>query len=165
MDTIKIIIDGVPREVRQDGKSVVSVQHILIAGEKPEGHLENFKLLRITDSGDKKVIYSKNAGIGSLGDLVDVKEGDTFVIEPDDGKHSYTIIVDTQEKDWNKEMISYEEVINLSVSALYIDDNPDISYTIVYYNDSSSEGMSLIKGKTVKVQNRMIFNVTKTDKS
>ena len=75
-----------------------------------------------------------------------------------------TIIVNTREKTWNKNEISYEEVIVLAFGSYSNDEN--VVYTVTYSKgpDSHHEG-SLVKGGSVKVKDGMIFNVTQTNKS
>ena len=162
---VTIIIDDKSLEIEVSDKGDVSVRDVLILGQKPESDVEGFDLLKVQKDGRDVIVYSKREGEGSLEELIHVESGDKFIIKPSEGGQGYVIIVDTQEKSWNKDVISYEEVVGLSASAPYIIDNPDISYTIVYYDDPSSEGMSLVRGKTVQVKSGMIFNVTKTDKS
>lgn len=75
-----------------------------------------------------------------------------------------TIIVNTQKKDWDRERISYEEVVKLAFPSDPKDDN--IVYTVDYSRGphGHQEG-SLVKGQSVPVKDGMIFNVTKTSKS
>lgn len=75
-----------------------------------------------------------------------------------------TLIVNTREKKWEKETISYKEVIVLAFGSF--EDNESITYTVDYLKGpkENPEG-SLTKGKSVEVKNEMIFNVTKTHKS
>ena len=75
-----------------------------------------------------------------------------------------TIIVNTREKIWNKQEISYQEVVVLAFDSY--SDNEDIVYTVTYSKGSEShhEG-SMVKGSSVKVKKGMIFNVTQTNKS
>ncbi len=74
------------------------------------------------------------------------------------------IIVNTREKIWNKESISYEEVVILAFGSYSSD--PNTVYTVTYSKGQSphKEG-SLVKGDSVKVKDGMIFNVTQTNKS
>jgi Multiubiquitin len=76
----------------------------------------------------------------------------------------FTLIVNTREKKWEKETISYKEVIVLAFGSY--EDNENITYTVDYLRGpkENPEG-SLTKGKSVEVKNQMIFNVTKTHKS
>lgn len=82
----------------------------------------------------------------------------------DEKQKEVTIIVNTREKTWEKKDISYQEVIILAFGE-YVD-NELIVYTVTYAKgeDAKREG-SLVKGQSVKVKNRMVFNVSKTDKS
>jgi len=79
-------------------------------------------------------------------------------------KHEHervTIIVNARPKEWNKEEISYEEVIALAFGS-YSDD-PNIVYSVSY--KKGNESGSLVKGESVRVKNGMIFNVKQTNKS
>lgn len=74
------------------------------------------------------------------------------------------IIVNTQKKDWDREKITYEEVVKLAFLTDHKDEN--VIYTVDYSRgpDGHQDG-SLVKGQSVTVKNGMIFNVTKTSKS
>ena len=76
----------------------------------------------------------------------------------------FQIIVNAREKTWREKKISFREVVVLAFGAY--DDNPDVSYTVTYSNgpEPNPEGR-LVDGKSVKVQDRMIFNVKRTNKS
>jgi hypothetical protein len=75
-----------------------------------------------------------------------------------------TIIVNAKEKSWNEKQISFEQLIVLAFGSY--DNNPDKVYTVTYDKgpNENREG-SMIKGDTVFVKNKMIFNVAATDKS
>lgn len=88
-------------------------------------------------------------------------------VEQGQGDHdhkTFSIIVNARPKEWGEKVISYKEVVELAYDTS--PDNPDITYTITYSKgpESNREG-SLVKGKSVKVKDGMIFNVTRTDKS
>lgn len=74
------------------------------------------------------------------------------------------IIVNTREKDWDKEKISYEEVVILAFGSYSKDEN--VVYTVTYSKgpEGHREG-SLVKGESVKIKNGMIFNVSQTNRS
>ncbi|TAK58116.1 hypothetical protein EPO17_00390 [Patescibacteria group bacterium] len=74
-----------------------------------------------------------------------------------------TVIVNAREKEWNKKEISYQEVIVLAFGE-YIE-NENIEYTVAYSKAHGDKNGTLVKGESVKVKNKMIFNVNKTDKS
>ena len=75
-----------------------------------------------------------------------------------------TIIVNGREKPWLEEKISFEEVVKLAFEN-YIDSNTTV-YTVTYKKGppENPEG-SMVKGDKVFVKNKMIFNVTATNKS
>lgn len=74
------------------------------------------------------------------------------------------IVVNGREKVWNEKEISFEQVVTLAFGS-YVE-NDQIVYTVTYKRGEGSkpEG-SMVKGDVVKVKDKMIFNVTKTDKS
>lgn len=74
-----------------------------------------------------------------------------------------TIIVNTRNKDWFENKITFEEVIILAFDSYNPD--PRISYTVLYSKDSEHKMKDLVKGQEVPVKEGMIFNVSKTDKS
>lgn len=85
----------------------------------------------------------------------------SYEIEPMD----ITIIVNAREEKWNKKTISFIEVIALA-SKHFPPDQANTIYSVEYSDgiDIKPEG-SLVKGKSVQVKHRMIFDVTPTDKS
>lgn len=76
---------------------------------------------------------------------------------------SVTIIVNAREKEWDKKEISYKEVIELAFGE-YIE-NENIEYTVAYSKAHGDKNGTLTKGESVKVKEKMVFNVNKTDKS
>ena len=78
--------------------------------------------------------------------------------------HAVMLIVNTREKKWEKPQISFEEVVTLAFGSFSPD--PNVTYTVTFSNGPKSkhEG-TLVKGKSVKVKNGMIFNVSQTNKS
>lgn len=75
-----------------------------------------------------------------------------------------TLIVNLEEKSWDKKRISYEEITVLAFGP----PPPGIviTYTVEYEQGprSNPEG-SLTVGKSVKVRERMVFSVTETGRS
>jgi hypothetical protein len=76
----------------------------------------------------------------------------------------FVIIVNAREKPWKKPTISFEEVVVLAFGSY--DNNPNKGYTVTYSRgwEPKPEG-TMVKGSTVRVKNKMIFDVTATDKS
>lgn len=76
----------------------------------------------------------------------------------------FEIIVNAELKDWSKNSISFEEV--LEVAGLFKGYIPSTAYTVAYENGhySKPEGV-LVQGKKVRVINKMKFYATATDKS
>ncbi len=84
----------------------------------------------------------------------------------DEGKKSFTIIVNAQKKQWNEKEISYEQVVQLA----FPDPAPPgivITYTVEYERGEGhkSEGSLVKGGPSAKVKEGMIFGVTETGRS
>ncbi|MEZ4720482.1 MAG: multiubiquitin domain-containing protein [Flavobacteriales bacterium] len=79
-------------------------------------------------------------------------------------KKVVSIIVNGQEKEWEKDEISFKEVVILAFGSY--DENPQIVYTVTYKRGQGNkpEG-TMVKGESVKVKDKMIFNATRTDRS
>lgn len=75
-----------------------------------------------------------------------------------------TIIVNTRPKVWKETNISFEQLVALAFGSY--DNNPNKGYTITYSRgwEPKPEG-TMVKGSVVRVKNKMIFDVTATDKS
>jgi hypothetical protein len=75
-----------------------------------------------------------------------------------------TLIVNGREKTWNQRTITFEQVVKLALGSY--DGNPNKVYTVTYDRGphENPEG-AMVKGDKVFVKNKMIFNVTATDKS
>lgn len=85
--------------------------------------------------------------------------------EGDNGRDKdFTIIVNGRKKTVEKQHVSYEEMVKLAF------DTPptgvNIVFTIVFREGPHNNSSGTLKpGKSVKVQDGMIFDVTATDKS
>lgn len=75
-----------------------------------------------------------------------------------------TIIVNARSHVWKEIDISFEQLVALAFGSY--DNNPNKGYTVTYSRgwDPKSEG-TMVKGAVVRVKNKMIFDVTATDKS
>lgn len=113
--------------------------------------------------------------------LKEIRKGNVEVSYKDDVEHKVAItktscfvscereeikcvIVNAREKAWNKDTISFDEVVILAYGE--VSTNPNVMYTMDYKRGvpSMPEG-SMVKGKEIYVKNKMIFNVTPTNKS
>lgn len=79
-------------------------------------------------------------------------------------KPAVILIVNGKEKQWHQEKISFDEVVKLAFPD-YVD-SPDTVYTVTYKRGphQNPEG-SMVKGDVVCVKNKMVFNVSATNKS
>ncbi|AZB08290.1 hypothetical protein EG344_05160 [Chryseobacterium sp. G0162] len=76
----------------------------------------------------------------------------------------FMIIVNARQHIWKDETISFEQLIVLAFGSY--DNNPNTGYTVTYSRGWSPkpEG-TMVKNSAVRVKNKMIFDVTATDKS
>jgi len=75
------------------------------------------------------------------------------------------IIVNGRPRVVEKAEISFEEIVRLAYPNAQLD-NPDFEYKVTYTKGhSDNQEGTLIKGKSVKVKEGMIFNVSETNKS
>jgi hypothetical protein len=81
-----------------------------------------------------------------------------------EGQNHHVLIVNLKEKAWPERKIGFEQVVILAYGSY--DPSPNKVYTITYDRGphENPEG-SMIRGDEVFVKNKMIFNVTSTDKS
>ena len=75
-----------------------------------------------------------------------------------------TIIVNARQHLWKEVNISFEQLVVLAFESY--DNNPNRGYTVTYSRgwEPKSEG-TMVKGSVVRVKNKMVFDVTATDKS
>jgi hypothetical protein len=78
--------------------------------------------------------------------------------------HSYTIVVNGQQKTVEASELSFEQVVALAFDP--VPTGPNVMFTITYRrgHGDKPEG-TLTEGESVKVKEGMIFDVTATDKS
>lgn len=78
--------------------------------------------------------------------------------------NEFVIIANGREKQWSKKAITFKEVVALAFGN-YVD-NPNSVYTVTYAKgpQQNTEG-SMVRGDEVCVTNKMVFNVTATNKS
>lgn len=76
----------------------------------------------------------------------------------------FVIIVNTRENIWKESSITFEQVVTLAFGSY--DNSLNKGYTVTYSRGwgPRPEG-TMVKETSVKVKNKMIFNVTATDKS
>jgi hypothetical protein len=100
------------------------------------------------DDTEHKIAITKKSGFVSCKINVDIE----------------CLIVNAKEKPWSKNTISFEEIVKLAYGS--ISSNPNVIYTVNYVRGVSSKPQgSMIKGEEISVNNKMIFNVTQTNKS
>lgn len=82
-----------------------------------------------------------------------------------DKKKNVNLIVNGEEKPWDKEKISFKEVIILAFGKY--NDDPNWVYTVAYEDGpkQNPSGSMTVSGKDVHIQDKMIFHATATDKS
>ncbi len=81
---------------------------------------------------------------------------------PDEQK-KFEIIVNGRPRHWEKETISYTEVVDIAFPPPH---KPTEIFTVQYsHGPPKNPQGTLVEGQTVTVKSGMIFDVTRTDKS
>jgi len=117
------------------------------------GHVAPRKLYREVDGNHEDEFIPEEAA------MVHIKEDQHFYSQIE-----FTVIVNAQKKVVMDDVLTYNELISLAFS------NPptgsNVTFTISYRNgpQSNPEG-TVVEGRSVRVKDGMIFNVTSTDKS
>jgi hypothetical protein len=75
-----------------------------------------------------------------------------------------TIVVNGRNKSWDEKSISFKQVVELTFGKY--EENDRTAYTVTYKNGQGNkpEG-SMVAGETIHVKDKMIFNVTATNRS
>ncbi len=85
-----------------------------------------------------------------------------FFSKKDDVK--IILVVNGKPKPWTEKEITFEQVVILAFAKY--DPNPNICYTVTYdRGPRQNPDGAMVRGDKVFVQNKMIFNVSATDKS
>jgi predicted RNase H-like nuclease (RuvC/YqgF family) len=75
-----------------------------------------------------------------------------------------TLIVNAQAKKWDEKNISFEQVITLAFGSYQQKDM--VAYHVDYSKGTENKPAGIMtKGDTIKVKNKMIFNVSQTNRS
>jgi hypothetical protein len=81
-----------------------------------------------------------------------------------DHSKEITIVVNGRNKQWSEKNISFPQVVELALGKY--EENGMTAYTVIYKNGEGKkpEG-SMVAGETIHVKDKMIFNVTATNRS
>ena len=92
-----------------------------------------------------------------------LKDGEHFQSGPDRHKE-ITIIVNGRKKAVTQKKLTFDEIVELALDP--VPTGPNITFTITYrHGPPANPQGSLMEHGTVEVRDRMIFDVTPTDKS
>ncbi|MBJ8348663.1 multiubiquitin domain-containing protein [Antrihabitans sp. YC2-6] len=75
-----------------------------------------------------------------------------------------TIVVNTRPHEWAERTISYEEVVELTYPGHPVGDGEEVTVRFTRGHQDKREG-SLTPGRSVKVKNKMVFDVYRTSRS
>jgi hypothetical protein len=82
---------------------------------------------------------------------------------PDQGRKLVTIIVNTREHQVEKDEITFDEVVALGHNP--VPSGPNVLITVTYHRGQGNKSGDLLPGRSVKVKDGMVFDVTPTDQS
>lgn len=147
---LKIKVDSIEYEVEECFMTPIEIMEV--AGINPD----LFYLTEIR-KGNVEVTYEDD-----VEHKIGLNKKSCFVSSQREGIKC--IIVNAREKAWRKVKISFDEVVKLAYGE--VSNNPNVIYTVNYKRGvpSKPEG-SMVKGEVIYVKNKMIFNVTQTNKS
>lgn len=74
------------------------------------------------------------------------------------------IIVNTRPHQWAEKTISYDEVVNLAYPGQPVGEGEEVTVSYTRGHDDKHEG-SLTPNHSVKVKNKMVFDVYRTSRS
>jgi hypothetical protein len=147
--------------------------HLKVDGKNYEWHQQNIKGAEIRQIGhistDYQIfltIHSQEDQLIRDEDIVDLtKPGiEKFYSKKHEDQRGFKIIVNGREKHWGDKTISYEQVVKLAFEN-YVE-NADIVYTVDFTDGPhQNPSGSMVKGDIKFVTNKMIFNVTPTNRS
>ena len=75
----------------------------------------------------------------------------------------FTIIVNGRQKEVTSKELSFEQVVALAFNP--VPSGPNVVITVTFSKGEDGKQGTLLPGKTVKVKDGMIFDVTATDRS
>lgn len=78
--------------------------------------------------------------------------------------HTVAIVVNTRPHEWTAKTISYEQIVDLGYPGQPVGDGEEITVRFTRGHDEKREG-SLTPGHSVKVKNKMVFDVYRTSRS
>ena len=137
--------------------------------EVEECFMTPLEILEVAGKNPKKFFLKElrrgNVEVGYEHDLehkVSLSKKSRFFISPI--VVEFCIKVNLKDKIWDKTEITYKEVIVLAYGSISTD--PLVSYTVLYKRGPKGhEAGSLVDGEKVCVIQKMIFNVTQTNRS
>lgn len=75
-----------------------------------------------------------------------------------------TIVVNGRNKSWDEKTITFKQVVELAFGKY--EENDRTAYTVTYKNGQGNKPeRSMVAGETIHVKDKMIFNVTATNRS
>lgn len=130
--------------------ATLKARHVLKLARAPEGH----ELIEErTDQPDR--VYEPSDEV-----RIDRRGQERFKTRP----RTYTIIVNTREKTVSKSVLTYDEIVRLAFPNP--PSGPDIQFTIQFTRGpAENPSGALVEGGTVKIKDRMEFDVTQTNRS
>lgn len=75
-----------------------------------------------------------------------------------------TVIINATPHDWDEKQITFEDLVRLAFDG-QPPAGPDVVITVTYSKGEHGKSGSLLPGGSVKVKNRMVFDVIATDRS
>lgn len=130
--------------------------------------ITGLELKQMAGLSPNEMIYLINQGSIDIlidnDDLMDLSRPGVEHFSSQIKEKEFKLIVNAREKKWEKNIISFEQLIELAFGSF--DNSDHIVYTAAY-DKGPKENRSgvFVKSQSVYLTNNMIFNATRTDKS
>lgn len=162
-----MIHDSIKKQTQEVGKHVL---HLTINGKQYEWHQQyilGIEVRKLADIPPEDEIF---LAIKKPWEDEPIPDDKKINLARPEVEHFYskvktlTLIVNGKPKQWNEKTITFEQVVELAFGKQQ--HNPNKQFTVTYdRGPHENEDGSMVKGDKVFVKNKMIFNVTCTDKS
>lgn len=80
------------------------------------------------------------------------------------GGHTTTIIINARSYEVEAKELAYQDVVNLAYNS-NPPSGPNMIITVTYSRGGNGQNGSMLPGDTVKIKNKMVFDVSATDRS
>lgn len=131
-------------------RNVIKARHVVVLARVPENHE-----LLLQREGKPDKVFDANDDV-----RLDGEKQERFSTRP----RTHTIIVNARPKTVDKAVLTFDEIVRLAFPNP--PSGPDIQFTVQYSRGPAGQSSgALVEGDSVRVKDRMEFDVTQTNRS